>query len=54
MVRLIVGACMQAGMGQISVESVRKALEQQIPLEKSLSVPAEGLFLSDIRYPYPF
>jgi tRNA pseudouridine38-40 synthase len=54
MVRLIVGACIQAGMDQISVESVRKALEQQTPLEKSLSVPPEGLFLSDIRYPYPF
>jgi tRNA pseudouridine38-40 synthase len=41
-------------MGQISAEAVRKALEQQTPLEKSLSVPPEGLFLSDIRYPYPF
>jgi len=52
MVRLIVGTCITAGMGQIAVEDVKKALEDQTPLLKSLSVPPEGLFLTEVRYPY--
>jgi tRNA pseudouridine38-40 synthase len=52
MVRLIVGACIQAGKGQISVEEIRQALESQNALRKSLSVPPQGLFLTDVKYPY--
>jgi tRNA pseudouridine38-40 synthase len=52
MVRLIVGACVQAGMGQLTPEQVRLALEQQTHLPKSLSVPPQGLFLTEIKYPY--
>jgi tRNA pseudouridine38-40 synthase len=53
MVRLIVGTCINAGMGQIAVEDVKMALEDQTPLPKTLSVPPEGLFLTEVRYPYP-
>ena len=52
MVRLIVGACIQVGKGQLTLDDVRTALEHQTPLKKSLSVPAHGLFLTDVRYPY--
>lgn len=51
MVRLIVGASIQVGRGQLSLEAVRDALEQQTPLKKSLSAPPHGLFLTDVRYP---
>ncbi len=52
MVRLIVGACIQAGIGQINVEDVRTALDEQKSLRKSLSVPPQGLFLTDVKYPF--
>ncbi len=51
MVRLIVGACVQTGAGQLNVIAVQEALEKQIHLPKSLSVPPQGLFLTDVRYP---
>ena len=52
MVRLIVGACANAGLGKIEVADVQSALDEQKPLKKSLSVPPQGLFLTDVRYPY--
>ncbi len=52
MVRLIVGACVNAGLGKIEVADVQSALDEQKPLKKSLSVPPQGLFLTDVRYPY--
>ncbi|MDX1912385.1 MAG: tRNA pseudouridine(38-40) synthase TruA [Saprospiraceae bacterium] len=52
MVRLIVGACISAGKGQLSIEEIRQALETQQPLRKSLSVPPHGLFLTDVKYPF--
>jgi tRNA pseudouridine38-40 synthase len=51
MVRLIVGASIQIGRGQIKVEDVKNALDEQKPLKKSLSVPPQGLFLTDVKYP---
>jgi len=51
MVRLIVGASVLAGRGQLSPENIRAALEAQCPLPKSLSVPPQGLALTDVRYP---
>lgn len=53
MVRLIVGACIAVAQNTLSLEDVRQALEEQRPLPKSLSVPACGLALTDVRYPYP-
>jgi tRNA pseudouridine38-40 synthase len=53
MVRLIVGACVNAGLGKIEVADVQSALDEQKPLKKSLSVPPQGLFLTGVRYPEP-
>jgi tRNA pseudouridine38-40 synthase len=51
MVRLIVGMCLNVGLGKVRIETVREAMENQRLLEKSLSAPPHGLFLMDIRYP---
>ncbi len=51
MVRLIVGMCLSVGSGQISLVEVREALDKQQWLAKSVSVPPEGLFLTEVRYP---
>ena len=52
MVRLLVGACLSAGSGLLSVNEIKIALDQQIRLKKSQSVPPQGLYLSNIIYPY--
>lgn len=52
MVRLIVGMCLNIGLDKISIAEVRKALETQTRLKKSLSVPPQGLFLTEIKYPF--
>lgn len=51
MVRLIVGMCIRVGQGKLTLEELRVAMEAQTRLPKPWSAPAEGLFLSDIRYP---
>lgn len=50
MVRLIVGMCLNVGLGKVELNEVRQALDQQVLLKKSWSVPAEGLFLTEVRY----
>jgi len=50
MVRLIVGMCINVGLGKVTLEEVKKALEIQSRLEKSWSVPPQGLFLTEIIY----
>lgn len=50
MVRLIVGMCLNVGMGQVALEEVRTAMEMQTRLKKSWSAPPEGLYLGGIRY----
>jgi len=52
MVRLIVGMCLSVGLSKISIDDVKKALDQQQPLDKSLSVPPEGLFLVEVKYDF--
>jgi tRNA pseudouridine38-40 synthase len=52
MVRLIVGACISAGQGLIGVEDVRKALDAQSQIPKSMSAPPQGLALASVKYPY--
>lgn len=52
MVRLIVGMCLNVGLGKVSIETVRQALDHQIRLEKSWSVPPQGLFLEEVHYEY--
>lgn len=50
MVRLIVGMCLNAGLGKVSLDEIREAMEQQILLKKSWSVPPHGLFLTEVKY----
>lgn len=52
MIRLIVGMCLNVGLGKISIDDVKSAMEDQTRLSKALSVPPNGLFLCDIQYPY--
>jgi tRNA pseudouridine38-40 synthase len=51
MVRLIVGACLQVGRGILSIEEVKTALDQQTPLPRADSAPAQGLHLVGVEYP---
>lgn len=51
MVRLVVGTCLNAGMGKISQDQLRLVLERQQPLPLAWSVPAEGLYLEEVTYP---
>ncbi len=51
MVRLIVGACVQIGEGKASIADLKTALDEQKQMVKSLSVPAQGLYLMEIHYP---
>ncbi len=52
MVRLIVGMCLNVGLNKITLNDVKTALDQQVLLQKSWSVPPEGLFLTEVRYPF--
>ncbi len=52
MIRLIVGECVQVGLGKYGPEQTRRALETQTALKMPYSVPACGLFLTDIQYPF--
>ncbi len=50
MVRLIVGMCLRVGVGKLTVEDVRAALDEQAPLPKAWSAPPHGLYLSSVNY----
>ena len=50
MVRLIVGTCINIGVGKVTIEDLKQAMETQTLMKRSYSVPAEGLYLCDIRY----
>ncbi|NUO02773.1 MAG: tRNA pseudouridine synthase A [Saprospiraceae bacterium] len=52
MVRLIVGMCLNVGLGKSSLDEVRYALDTQTLLKKSQSAPPQGLFLTEVLYPY--
>lgn len=52
MVRLIVGMSLNVAMKRIEHESVLNAFSRKERLRKAWSVPAHGLYLSDIQYPY--
>ena len=51
MVRLIVGMCINVAIGQLKPKDVLNALERQILLPKSWSVPPHGLYLVNVEYP---
>lgn len=52
MVRLIVGMCLNIGLGRLMIEDVKEAMDKQIRLKKDWSVEAKGLFLTEVRYPF--
>lgn len=52
MVRLIVGMCLNVGLGKVNIDEVKLAMDQQERLQMSYSVPPQGLYLTDIRYPF--
>lgn len=52
MVRLIVGMCLNVGLQKLKLDTVKRAMDRQERLERSWSAPPDGLYLTDIRYPY--
>lgn len=51
MVRAIVGTLLEVGQEKMSVEQFRMVIESKNRSNAGLSVPAQGLFLYDIKYP---
>ncbi|MBK8671258.1 MAG: tRNA pseudouridine synthase A [Saprospiraceae bacterium] len=52
MIRLICGMCLNVARGQIDLSHVHDALRDKKRVEHDWSVPADGLVLCDIKYPY--
>lgn len=52
MVRAVVGTLVEVGRGAIQPHDVKKVLEAKDRGEAGMSVPAHGLFLFGIKYPY--
>ncbi len=53
MVRAIVGTLMEIGTGRQPVEYIQAVLESKDRSAAGASVPAEGLYLTQVNYPYP-
>ncbi|WP_236977014.1 tRNA pseudouridine synthase A [Membranihabitans maritimus] len=51
MIRLITGASLYYAEGKITIDELDQAMQSQQRLQKNWSVPACGLFLSEIVYP---
>ena len=51
MVRLIVGMCLNYMNDLITLDEIKEALEKQERLPKDLSVPPNGLYLNEVKYP---
>lgn len=52
MVRAIVGTLLDVGLGKTSEEHFRKIIESKNRSNAGVSVPAKGLFLTAVTYPY--
>ena len=52
MVRAIVGTLVDVGRHKLSIDSFKRIIEMKDRCKAGTSMPAEGLFLWDIRYPY--
>jgi len=50
MVRAIVGTLVDVGLGKTSIEDFKKIIESKNRSEAGLSVPAKGLFLTEVKY----
>ncbi len=51
MVRALVGTILEVGLGKIDLPEFRKIIERKDRSAAGFSVPAQGLFLTDIEYP---
>jgi len=51
MVRALVGTILEVGLGKIDLNAFRRIIEQKDRGAAGLSVPAHGLFLTDVEYP---
>jgi len=51
MVRALVGTILEAGIGKINLAEFRKVIEMKDRGAAGLSVPAHGLFLTNVEYP---
>lgn len=52
MVRAIVGTLIEIGRKEMPPEDIRKVIESKNRSKAGTSVPACGLYLTDVRYPY--
>ncbi len=52
MVRAIVGTCMMVGRHEIEPEQIRQIVESKNRSNAGTSVPACGLYLTEVKYPY--
>lgn len=50
MVRALVGTILEVGLGKITLDDFREIIEKKDRNEAGLSVPAQGLFLTDVEY----
>lgn len=51
MVRAIVGTLLEIGLGKLELEDLHKIIRSRDRQKAGTSVPAKGLFLSEIKYP---
>jgi tRNA pseudouridine38-40 synthase len=51
MVRILVGTLMEIGKGRMSVSAFRELLSQQERTQAGSAAPAEGLYLTEVKYP---
>lgn len=52
MVRAIVGTLINVGLNKLSLEEFRKIIESKNRSKAGFSVPAHGLYLVEVKYPY--
>ncbi|CAM1350419.1 tRNA pseudouridine(38-40) synthase TruA [Tenacibaculum crassostreae] len=52
MVRAIVGTLIDIGLGKISIDDFKKIIESKNRSNAGVSVPAKGLFLTEVTYDY--
>ncbi len=51
MVRAIVGTLLEVGLGKSNIENVKKIIESKDRSNAGTSVPAHGLYLTEVTYP---
>jgi tRNA pseudouridine38-40 synthase len=52
MVRAIVGTLVNVGLGKISIDDFKAIIESRDRGQAGFSVPAHGLYLTKVIYPY--